>query len=103
MDEICSVLRRKESQIKFRMVYLGLKERSILGKSIYPQNGYAHQGLPWYPEEEEKLRKLYLEGKTPQQMSAGIQRSISSIMIRLERMGLIKDQHEYVPPESIRF
>jgi len=103
LHEICSELCRSKRNVKLRLVYLGLAERSILGNSIYPESEHAHQGLPWYPEDEEKLTALYNSGLSPKEMSSEMKRSINSIMCRLEKLGLIESRHEYTAPDVIPF
>lgn len=103
IHEICSELCRSKRNVKLRLVYLGLAEKSILGNSIYSESKHAHQGLPWYPEDEEKLTALYNSGLSPKEMSSEMKRSINSIMYRLEKLGLIKSRHEYTAPDVIPF
>lgn len=103
INEMCSELRRSKQKVKLRLVYLGLADRSILGNSIYPKSEYAHQGLPWYPEDEKKLTVLYNSGLSPKEMSTEMKRSINSIMCRLEKLGLIESRHKYTAPDVIPF
>ena len=100
LDEICRELGRSASSVRYRLNYLELADRSILGGSLYPETGHAHQGLPWYPEEDEKLTALYRGGHKPKAMSAAMKRSVNSVMCRLEKLGLIESRHEYIAPEQ---
>ncbi|MBE5773060.1 MAG: hypothetical protein E7337_03910 [Clostridiales bacterium] len=103
LQEICSELCRSEHKVKFRLVYLGLADRTILGNSVNPESSYAHQGLPWYPEEEDKLTILYNSGCSPKEISSKMKRSVNSVMARLEKLGLIADRHVYTAPDILRF
>ena len=67
LDEICRELHRSAQNVWYRLIYLGLADRSILGDSRYPETEHAYQGLPWYPEEDEKLTALYQDGANPTQ------------------------------------
>ena len=100
LDEICRELHRSAQNVRYRLIYLGLANRSILGDSRYPETEHAHLGLPWYPEEDEKLTALYQEGRKPSAMAAAMKRSVKSILCRLEKPGLIESRYEYTAPEE---
>ena len=100
LDEVCGELHRSAQNVRYRLIYLGLADRSILGGSRYSEMGHAHQGMPWYPEEDKKLMALYQEGRKPSAMAAAMKRSVNSIMCRLEKLGLIKSRYEYTAPEE---
>ena len=95
LDEICRELHRSAQNVRYRLIYLGLANRSILGDSRYPETEHAHLGLPWYPEEDEKLTAMYQEGRKPSAMAAAMKRSVKSILCRLEKPGLIESRYEY--------
>lgn len=102
LEEICAELRRSGQSVRYRLIYLGLADRSILGDSRYPETGHDHQGLPWYPEEDERLTALYRDGHKPKALSAAMKRSVNSIMCRLEKLGLIESRYEYTAPNTSR-
>lgn len=87
LDEICAELHRSAQNVRYRLTYLGLADRLILGDSCYQETEQAHLGLPWYPEEDEKLTALYQDGRKPNAMAAAMKRSVNSIMCRLEKLG----------------
>ena len=58
----------------------------------------GESSLYLYPDEEEKLVALFHSGLTPPEISDGMQRSLNSIAIRLEELGLIENRIEYLSP-----
>ncbi len=100
VGEIARTLQRREKAVKCRLVFLGLASREILGNQQYAQTVHEHMGLPWYPEEDEKLADLFARGWDPPMISAEMKRSIGSVMSRLERLGLVEDRCVYAAPQD---
>lgn len=87
--EMSRELLRSVYHIKRRMVYLGLATREILGNYHATVAGREHQGLPWYPEEDEKLKAMFRSGNSAREMAVQLKRSVGGITSRLEKTGLI--------------
>lgn len=89
--EMSEELFRSVHNIKYRMVYLGLAPREVLGKYRTPSAGCENQGLPWYPEDDEKLTMMFRSGCSAKEMAKKLKRSVGGIASRLEKLGLIED------------
>lgn len=76
------------------------KQNHENNKKVWAQEEDAYLGLPWYPEENEKLTALYRDGRKPNAMAAAMKRSVNGIMCRLEKPGLIESRYEYTAPEE---
>ena len=55
---------------------------------------YANAYKPWSKENDNRLRKMYLNGISKSEISKYFGRGPGSILARLKRLGLIEDQDE---------
>ena len=99
VEEICAVLQRRPRGINNRLVYLGLVQRTTdrFGNEIKP--GFERVFTPWMPEEDVRLREMFSEGKTVEEMMQAFHRTKNGIKYRLERLQLIEDAENY-PEET---
>ena len=88
-DEMAEELLRSTRTIKFRLVYLGVADRTILGWEPAKKVEYAHQGLPWYPEEDERLTMLFIGGYPIDDIAIKLRRTFDGVASRLVKLGLI--------------
>ncbi len=49
---------------------------------------YARAYAKWTSQEEEMLKKLHSEGRSPQEISAILERNLGAVQSRLVRLGL---------------
>lgn len=86
-DVLSQKMQRSETSIRNRMVYLGL----LPSPNSTP--GLEHHGLPWYPEEEALLIRLFKEGYSVKEIAAKMRRNTGGISSRLVKLGLIEKKH----------
>ena len=79
VEEICAVLQRRPRGINNRLVYLGLVQRTNdrFGNEIKP--GFERVFTPWMPEEDVRLREMFSEGKTVEEMMQAFHRTENGI------------------------
>lgn len=92
-EQMAAQLLRSPRSIKRRSVYLDLASRKILGWSRSASHRREHQGLPWYPEEDQLLIQLFHAGCNMQEIADKLKRSVGAIESRLEKQGLIENKH----------
>lgn len=90
LGDICASLNRRDRLVRCRLIYLGAADHSLIGMPSMPPE-LAHQGLPWYPEEIDRLYHMFRHGRAPEQMAAELLRSVGAIRSRLEMLGLTTD------------
>ena len=91
VDDMRRHLRRTLRGVKCRLVYLGIADYSILERKYQPPKGCEHSGLPWYPEEEEAAKALYLAGVSPADIARQLKRTLRAIVLHMFQMGLITE------------
>jgi len=86
---IARKLNRSEHSVKCRLVYLDLAPRDILGNIIAATSAQGHRGLPWYPEDDETIRRMLQQDCTLKEIARSLRRTPYGILKRLEKLGLI--------------
>ncbi len=81
-DKIGSIISEKNIQEK--------TQKSYQEKMDEIHNSYPRAYEPWNKEEEQKLLRLFKEGKSPSKIAEILKRQLSSINARLKKLGEIK-------------
>lgn len=92
VEEIAKQVKRNTRTVSCRLVYLDIAPRSILPGMHPIIPGKEHIGLPWYPEDEERINNLHLQGLSPLEISRLLKRTENGIIQHMIKMGIIKVQ-----------
>ncbi|MCJ7568085.1 MAG: HRDC domain-containing protein [Anaerolineales bacterium] len=60
------------------------EQRKSERKTTYPKRAFT----PWSAREEAKLRRMHKQGKTPQEISDRLNRTVGAVMFRASKLGL---------------
>ena len=95
MEEICRQLHRRNRGVMNRLAYLKLVQK----EGIDAKPGLENAGAPWYPEDDDQLRKMFDQKLPIADISAHFKRTHGAIRSRMVKLGLIDHKWQYVEGE----
>lgn len=100
IGEMCDSLQRRPRGVNNRLIFLGLVQPEVNRYGRPLTSGMERAGMPWFSEEDQKLRELFNQQKPLHEIANALHRSERSIEFRMERLQLIDNAEDY--PESVR-